>query len=247
MKEKLDKVRHQIDIIDYKIIALLESRISLVQQVAQIKSANNELSYIKPNREAEMMRKLIKHSEKIPAQVVISMWRLIISFSLQHEKEFRANYYGQDKEKVTRLIREYFSTLTKVNNVEKLDDNFNDEDLLIFANKEKDMFEFLLKNQEYKIFANLPDIKEGHTYFKLSNILAAAKIKSETIAFDRAITAIPGLLGEDFEGELLSKKNKVKDVYYNIYDLSKTNYTKLMLSPKKQGNIALLGGYINKL
>ncbi len=47
MKEKLNKIRQEIDLIDCQMIKLLEERIALVKKVGQIKSSNCEISFYK--------------------------------------------------------------------------------------------------------------------------------------------------------------------------------------------------------
>lgn len=242
MKEKLNKIRHEIDLIDYKIISLLEKRVSLVEKVAKIKSANPEISYIKANREAEMLTRLVKHSDKIPPQIIVNMWRLIISFSLQHERKFAINCFSDNCERAKRLSREYFSVLTKINYNPKLDEDLHNQDLILFERNDQNLYKFLFLNPKFKIFVNLPDLNEGSEYFSLSNIIVAAQIPIDTISYDVAVIATEEEAGIVAELGVDIAQITIKDKSLTIYELGRDDYLKLAIKHEMQ----LLGGYISK-
>lgn len=111
MNEALTKLRTQIDAIDDKILALLEERTRVVEQVGALKSQHcTQQSYIRPGREATMLRNLMgKIQGKFPPAAVATMWRMIISGSLQIEHPMEiAAYSTAENNDAYWLAREYF-------------------------------------------------------------------------------------------------------------------------------------------
>ena len=240
MKEKLNKIRQEIDLIDCQMIKLLEARIALVKKVGQIKSSNCDISFIKADREFAMLVNLLSKSTEIPQQIIIAIWRLIISFSLQHEKKFEVNCFSTNIEKAKRLIREYFSALTQINFSPRLNNKFGSQDLLVFERNDQKLYKYLYINNQYKIFANLPDLNgNARECFYLSNLLVAAKITLDTITYDIAIIAVPyQLAGQIVEKTFLTEIEINAEAFY-ICEVKKKIYNSL----KKESDISLLGGY----
>ena len=60
-KNKLQPIRQKIDSIDHQILKLIQKRGSLAQKIGKLKSLmNSNASFYKPNREAEIIRKISK-------------------------------------------------------------------------------------------------------------------------------------------------------------------------------------------
>ncbi|MFZ8864973.1 MAG: chorismate mutase [Rickettsiales bacterium] len=240
MKEKLNKIRQEIDLIDCQMIKLLEERIALVKKVGQIKSSNCEISFIKADREFAMLVNLLSQSQHIPQQIIIAIWRLIISFSLQHEKKFAVNCFSANIEKAKRLIREYFSALTQINFSPSLNSKFGVQDLLVFERSDQKLYKYLYINNQYKIFTNLPDLNgDEREFFYLSNLLVAAKIMLDTITYDIAIIAVPQQLAEQITEKIFLTEIEINAEIFYICEVKKKIYNSL----KKEPHISLLGGY----
>ena len=192
MKEKLQKIRSSIDEIDRNIISLLEERMSFVAEVAELKHANPNISYIRADREAQMLRDLLKSNQKLPKQIIIQIWRLIISMSLQQECSFTifAHCKEPQKEYVKRLVREYFSALTGLEYTEQIKLPESAQSLLACLYGDEEQYKFLLEHKEYKIFSRLPDLGVDMDKFQLSEVNILAIISEELLAYDRVICAI---------------------------------------------------------
>jgi len=240
MQKKLDHIRDKIDKIDKEIIYQLENRLNLVQEVSKLKQENLNICFIKAKREAEMVKNLIASTDKISAVTIFQIWRQIISLSLQTEREFEVNFYSSniDNDNNIRIIREYFSALTKINiydNKSLLKKAHKAEDVIILDKKDAEQYEFLLENQDFKIFARLPDVNSLKN--PQSNLNAIAKLDFNIDDFENIIILSANKL---IEGDLkiCHEINITKQRFY-ICELAKNQYKKI----KNKYEIKLIGGF----
>ena len=93
MEDKLNKLRKEIDDIDSQIINLITNRINRVSQVAEIKTKylTNIGNFIMPAREDNMLKSLCESNPNIDKDLIQYIWRGIIAFSLNSEKNFNIN------------------------------------------------------------------------------------------------------------------------------------------------------------
>ena len=97
MEKNLKELRSSIDKIDDKILDLLKKRVDLAKQVGEIKrqTADDATSYMKPQRQATILRRLSAASEKVlPIEQTLVIFREIISLCLNAEALIRVAYLG---------------------------------------------------------------------------------------------------------------------------------------------------------
>lgn len=89
-EERLDALRRQIDTIDDDLHELIVRRTELVERVGEIKrEAWGQVSFIRPGREARMLRRLnAQHRGRFPRPVLLRLWREMIIGSLCLEGPF---------------------------------------------------------------------------------------------------------------------------------------------------------------
>jgi chorismate mutase len=109
---RLEELRREIDVIDVDILHLLAKRFNVVSKVGKLKAEYGlDGSYIRPAREALMLRKLIDDGAKldIPAELIVILWRQLIGAATAHESPvnlvvlqndlqasfFAAQYFGE--------------------------------------------------------------------------------------------------------------------------------------------------------
>jgi chorismate mutase len=112
-KEDLSKFRKEIDEIDEKVIALFKDRLKIVEQVGKHKSKNSATkSFIRSGREAEMIKNLARKADnKFPAAAIATIWRMIISTSLNSEQGIKLiAYTDHNKNDCYWHAREYYGT-----------------------------------------------------------------------------------------------------------------------------------------
>lgn len=77
-KPTLDDLRRQIDEIDAEIHTLLMRRAQVVEEVAKVKPPGRP--YIRPGREAEIVRNLVdRHRGAFPVDAIVRIWREMIA------------------------------------------------------------------------------------------------------------------------------------------------------------------------
>lgn len=117
MTDELQKIRKEIDAIDSQIIDLLKKRIGFVEEVGRIKakSAKTGMSFIRSGREASMLRDLTKKIDnKFPPAAIASIWRMIISTSLNTEHPLNIAAYTSSDENCYWLAREYYGSFIDI-------------------------------------------------------------------------------------------------------------------------------------
>lgn len=96
MKDSLEKLRKEIDEIDEKILNLLNQRAKLAIEIGKIKN-ENKASIFDPIREKEILEKIEKlNSGPLPTQALIEIFKDIISFIRNIEKELKVGYLGPE-------------------------------------------------------------------------------------------------------------------------------------------------------
>jgi chorismate mutase len=168
-------LRQQIDEIDNKIISLLEQRMSVVDNVAELKKENNEKFFIRSNREADMIKDLLKKSEKtLTKNLVINIWRKIITAANMREQPLRiAIHNPKNCSEISSLVKQYYNELVPLHNFDSPTNVIsamqkNEAEIAIFAlpngnqeEKKEDAKEnwwiSLANNKEgLKVFAKIP-------------------------------------------------------------------------------------------
>jgi len=114
----LQSYRAQIDKIDDQIIALLEERMGVVSNVAELKKNNNEKFFVKSAREADMIKNLLKKVGKtFPPATIVNIWRKIITSANMHEQKITVAIHNpKDVSDYEYLVKEYYSESVPVIN-----------------------------------------------------------------------------------------------------------------------------------
>lgn len=107
----LQAFRSQIDKIDGEIISLLSRRMEIISQVGEFKKNNQEKFFIKANREADMIKALVKNSDgTFPKAAIISIWRKIITAANMKEQPLQiAVHNPKNISDYGYLVREYYN------------------------------------------------------------------------------------------------------------------------------------------
>ena len=108
---KIDDLRTQIDGIDNEILTLLARRMEVVEKVGHLKREKGTNGvFIHPKREDDMMQRILKAGAgKFPKEALFTIWRSIISASLQVENPFRVI----TTKDAGKSIFEYFGPFTE--------------------------------------------------------------------------------------------------------------------------------------
>ncbi|MFC1755589.1 chorismate mutase [Thermoproteota archaeon] len=228
LKQSLPDLRKKIDTIDTAILSLLKERMDIVKQVGKLKSSEAQIedrsetkSFMRPGREARLIRKLIKqNNHTYPAKTIISIWRNIISASVFKEQPFNVGILNSTSD-CGHFIRQHFGAFIHVDlfsDISSLIDSIvSDSDLkrsktcqigiLPYSELGKWGFEFYetLKLKQIYIFSRIPFSDEP---LECGAYLALTYIDPEASGDDRSIVFIstkPGCSKETLIQSLLKQ------------------------------------------
>jgi chorismate mutase/prephenate dehydratase len=228
--------RKEIDDIDYEIIDLLNKRMQIVDKVGCHKKEMKDRFFIRSNREADMIKNLIKRSgDKIPKPIIISIWRKIITAANILEQEVKIGIHNPQKlVKYHNILTNYYSEIVDVNDftsstnvisaIEKnnirlgifyIDDKFDNIDhwWINMANSKNGL----------KVFAKIPFISYKDNNLPQDELFVTAIKEPEQSSEDKTLLVIEldqifqldklekALQDSDLEAKIL-KKVKLKDV-----------------------------------
>ncbi|MDJ0955650.1 MAG: prephenate dehydratase [Arenicellales bacterium] len=94
-RDEIKKLRDQIDRVDEKILNLLNERVGIAQEIARIKLKNDSVDFYRPEREAQVLRKIMAQNEgPLPDEAVATLFREIMSAALAAEAPMRIGFLG---------------------------------------------------------------------------------------------------------------------------------------------------------
>ncbi|UTW46045.1 prephenate dehydratase [bacterium SCSIO 12696] len=93
----LDDLRKQIDGIDKQLLALISQRAECAQQVAEVKQSAGESAYYRPEREAQVLRRVLdKNQGPLDDEEMARLFREIMSACLALEEPIKVAYLGPE-------------------------------------------------------------------------------------------------------------------------------------------------------
>lgn len=113
----LPTLRQEIDKVDNQIIALLEARMKIINEVSALKTNGKEKFFIKSAREADMIKALIKPDLTFPKATIVHIWRKIITAANMHEQPLHiAIHNPKNLPDYAYLVKEYYSDIVPISN-----------------------------------------------------------------------------------------------------------------------------------
>jgi len=93
---ELDELRKKIDVVDVKLLELLDKRASLVKQVGRLKSKTGRDFYV-PHREKKIITGLLeRYKGHLPPEAVESIFREIVHSCRSLETRLKVAYFGPE-------------------------------------------------------------------------------------------------------------------------------------------------------
>ena len=94
----IDELRRDIDVIDDEMHELLMRRIKIVEAVGAVKKAQPGDLFIRPAREAQILRRLVeRHRGSFPAPVVVRIWREMLAATSRLQGPFSVAVHAPEK------------------------------------------------------------------------------------------------------------------------------------------------------
>lgn len=112
----INKLRRKIDAIDDAMHDLLMRRVEIVEQVGALKDGVPGELYVRPEREAKILRRLVKrHKGRFPAAVVARMWRELLASMTSLQGPFSVAVYAPEKSVgFWDLARDHYGSSTRM-------------------------------------------------------------------------------------------------------------------------------------
>lgn len=128
--EALNKLRVEIDRIDGEIHSLLNQRASCAQQVAEVKQAasgGKEVQYYRPEREAQVLREVMKRNQgPLPDEDVARLFREVMSCCLALERPLTVAYLGPEGTFTHAAALKHFGHFVKAEPLGAIDEVFRE-------------------------------------------------------------------------------------------------------------------------
>ena len=115
--ESLESLRRELDAIDDQMHDLLMRRVEIVGQVASVKNRDASPVFIRPEREALILRRLIdRHGGQLPAKIVVRVWREILAATAGMQSPLAVAVYAPDDAVgYWDLARDHYGSGTRMN------------------------------------------------------------------------------------------------------------------------------------
>jgi chorismate mutase/prephenate dehydratase len=105
MADEIDKLRREIDAVDDELAALVQRRAGLAQKIGALKRG---APAYRPEREAEILKKVAQKPGVLPAERVAAVFREIISACRGLEEQIRVSYLGPEGTFSEQAVRKHF-------------------------------------------------------------------------------------------------------------------------------------------
>src|SRR5262249_31629215 len=121
MTDELDKLRREIDRIDDELLAALERRADAARRVGALK--NGAPAY-RPEREAQILRRIVSQSKNLPGDRVAAIFREVISACRGLEEAIRVSYLGPEGTFSEQAVRKHFGSGVEAKPLGSVDEAF---------------------------------------------------------------------------------------------------------------------------
>ncbi len=114
--EAINKLRHDIDVIDDEMHDLLMSRVEIVEKIGALKDSAPGGLYVRPEREARILRRLVsRHEGRFPAAVVARIWREMLASTTRLQGPFSVAVNAPEKSVgYWDMARDHYGSATRM-------------------------------------------------------------------------------------------------------------------------------------
>ena len=121
MADEIDKLRREIDAVDDELAALIQRRAGLAQKIGALKSG---APAYRPEREAEILKRVAGKAGILPAERVAAVFREIISACRGLEEAIRVSYLGPEGTFSEQAVRKHFGRAVEALPAASVDEAF---------------------------------------------------------------------------------------------------------------------------
>ena len=118
---EIGRLRGEIDGLDARLLELLHRRAQLVRKVGELKAGQR---VFRPEREAQILRRVAAHAGALPAASAAAVFREIISACRALEQEIRVAYLGPPGTFSEQAVRQHFGSAVAAEPAATIDEAF---------------------------------------------------------------------------------------------------------------------------
>ena len=127
MNDVIKKIRKKIDTLDKEILQRLNTRGLLAKDIAKAKSVSNDKNIFRPEREAQILRKIISENKgPLNDGHLYSIYKEIISSCLSLETEVQVSYLGPEGSFSSSALKKFFGSSVTTSFKSSILEIFND-------------------------------------------------------------------------------------------------------------------------
>jgi chorismate mutase / prephenate dehydratase len=121
MADEIEKLRREIDALDDELAALIQRRAGLAQKIGTLKQG---APAYRPEREAEVLKKVAQKKGALSAERVVAVFREIISACRGLEEAIRVSYLGPEGTFSEQAVRKHFGRAVEALPAASVDEAF---------------------------------------------------------------------------------------------------------------------------
>ena len=121
MADEIERLRREIDAVDDELAASLQRRAALAQKIGALKQG---APAYRPEREAEILKKVVQTAGVLPADRIAAVFREIISACRGLEEQIRVSYLGPEGTFSEQAVRKHFGRAVDATPAASVDDAF---------------------------------------------------------------------------------------------------------------------------
>ena len=123
--DEIKNLRPKQDRVDEQLLSLLNERVGIAQEIARIKSKNGSVDFYRPEREAQILRKVITLNEgPLPDQAVATLFREIMSAALAAEAPMKIGFLGPSGTYSHAAVTKHFGKSAEILALSTVDEVF---------------------------------------------------------------------------------------------------------------------------
>ena len=121
MADDIEKLRREIDALDDELAAVIQRRAALAQKIGGLKQG---APAYRPEREAEILKRISAKAGSLPAERLVSVFREIISACRGLEEAIRVSYLGPEGTFSEQAVRKHFGRAVEALPTASVDEAF---------------------------------------------------------------------------------------------------------------------------
>ena len=121
MADEIEKLRKEIDALDDELAALIQRRAGLAQNIGTLKQG---APAYRPEREAEILKRVAQKKGVLPAERLIAVFREIVSACRGLEEAIRVSYLGPEGTFSEQAVRKHFGRAVEALPAASVDEAF---------------------------------------------------------------------------------------------------------------------------